>query len=432
MKKEKKLSTQLPTIAEYLFKQNHIPKKIRKGGKEFWYSSPITGSDSNPSFKVDIQKDVWFDHSTGVGGHIADLVVQMKNVSDKEAYRILYNETPVADHSKMTETFHDVQAKTINEGEVFQASQNEYISHKDLLKNSMAIKYLKSRGINPNDAANHMSVVLYKSNGNLRKDGKPFFAIGWKNMSGGWELTSMSTDKRFKSSIGKKDLTYIRCKRFETTAKEVTIFESMIDFLSILNYTNRADLIFNTDIIILNTTAVFQQYFERLTNHYHTFHCYTDNDEAGTQIIQSLQYKIESKRILVNDCRPFFDGFKDINDKVVRHQAERGAIDQTSLRYNASFKESIFKALVLYKKSTSVHMTDDLASKYWYSLDTKEEREKHQKKLKFNETIDELISTFSGFRIMYERVMKQKAEGVVQSVTFYYNQVVKGVDNTIL
>jgi len=56
-KEAKKIS-----ISEYLQREGYKPLKARLSGRELWFSSPLRAGDSNPSFKVDTQFNLWFDH----------------------------------------------------------------------------------------------------------------------------------------------------------------------------------------------------------------------------------------------------------------------------------------------------------------------------------------------------------------------------------
>ena len=79
---------QIP-ISLYLERSGIRPAKVTRQGRELWYSSPIREGDDTPSFKVDTEKNLWFDHGLGVGGNVIDLVIEMRRVTVKEALAIL-------------------------------------------------------------------------------------------------------------------------------------------------------------------------------------------------------------------------------------------------------------------------------------------------------------------------------------------------------
>lgn len=76
-------------IATYLERAGVQPAKVTRGGRELWYSSPLREGDTTPSFKVDTEKNLWFDHGMARGGNVIDLVIEMRRVTVKEALAIL-------------------------------------------------------------------------------------------------------------------------------------------------------------------------------------------------------------------------------------------------------------------------------------------------------------------------------------------------------
>jgi hypothetical protein len=76
-------------IGAYLESQGHRPAHARQGGRELWYRSPIRDGDDSPSFKVDTQKNVWFDHGAATGGTIIDLVMDLCSCNVRDALRHL-------------------------------------------------------------------------------------------------------------------------------------------------------------------------------------------------------------------------------------------------------------------------------------------------------------------------------------------------------
>jgi len=73
----------------YLESQGIKAAKSGKGGRELWYSSPIRDGDKTPSFKVDTQKQLWYDHGLDKGGNIIDLVCDLCSCNVRDALRHL-------------------------------------------------------------------------------------------------------------------------------------------------------------------------------------------------------------------------------------------------------------------------------------------------------------------------------------------------------
>jgi DNA primase len=76
------------SIKQYLDNKGIHPVKDR--GYYGMYLSPLR-NDSNPSFKVDYDKDLWYDFGADDGGSIVDLVMKLENCSLAEAFRQLEN-----------------------------------------------------------------------------------------------------------------------------------------------------------------------------------------------------------------------------------------------------------------------------------------------------------------------------------------------------
>ena len=80
-------------IAGFLLSRGINPNKTV--GNSFWYCSPIR-NEHTPSFKVNRDKNLWYDFGTATGGSLIDLVCQMYHVGVPGALLILSGVT-VAD-----------------------------------------------------------------------------------------------------------------------------------------------------------------------------------------------------------------------------------------------------------------------------------------------------------------------------------------------
>jgi DNA primase len=63
-------------LVDYLASLGHIPRKMN--GADYWYLSPLR-DEKTPSFKINRQKGVWYDHGTGQGGDIIDFGAGISN-----------------------------------------------------------------------------------------------------------------------------------------------------------------------------------------------------------------------------------------------------------------------------------------------------------------------------------------------------------------
>ena len=74
------------SIVDYLAQTGHKPKLTK--GVNYWYYSPL-GSELTPSFKVNAERNQWYDFGTGDHGDIIDLVCALQHCSTAEAMRSL-------------------------------------------------------------------------------------------------------------------------------------------------------------------------------------------------------------------------------------------------------------------------------------------------------------------------------------------------------
>ena len=70
------------SIKKFLSSNGIEPKHERAGYG--MYLSPFR-AETEPSFKVDYNKNLWYDHGSGEGGSIIDLVMNLDNFTAPES-----------------------------------------------------------------------------------------------------------------------------------------------------------------------------------------------------------------------------------------------------------------------------------------------------------------------------------------------------------
>ncbi|MFK5958461.1 MAG: toprim domain-containing protein [Lutibacter sp.] len=273
-------------LYSYLKKNCFKPKKEIKN--EAWFSSPFR-VEKTPSFKVNLDKNIWYDFGLGLGGTIIDFVMKFNNCSIKEALTILDNNTF---------SFHQ-QPKIIapvNE-------QNYSITKVTELTNPNLIKYLMERKINIELAKKYCFQVHYRF-----KNHKEYYGIGFINDNGGWEIRSSI----FKGCLYKKTITTIN-----NSSDTVCLFESFSDFLSYL--TINKNMQENENYIILNSTALVKYALEYL-NEYETVKCYLDNDNSGIKATEIIKQNCKNQFI---DRSYKYTNYKDLNEYLMCHKNSR-------------------------------------------------------------------------------------------------------------
>ena len=268
------------------------------------YLSPLR-EERTPSFKVDYGQNLWYDHGIGAGGSIIDLVARMERCSIGEAIRRLENDAPGA----LSFSSHR-NAPTPKKPRIGIVSVGD-LAHPAL------VEYLTDRGIDSGTAQKYCREVRY------RIGGREYFAIGFRNDAGGWELRNRS----FKGSSTPKNITTIRGGgNGDTTgagadsdtgpipadaggSDTVMVFEGFIDFLSYLSLKQSPSP--TIDTAVLNSVANLRRAIPFLESH-RTIHAFLDNDEAGRKTLADLHESLPGSEVV--DQSSFYRNHKDLND----------------------------------------------------------------------------------------------------------------------
>lgn len=262
-----------------------VTPKSERGGAGF-YLSPFR-TEKTPSFKVDYSKNLWYDFGIGEGGSIVDLVMRMENCTLSEAFRRLEES--------------DFSALKIYEPKpVKEVAPIQIITDVKPLTNPQLLAYLTSRKINLDIAREYCDEVHYTTYG------KPYFAIGFRNDMGGYELRN----KFYKGGTSPKAPTTI-----SAASDETTIFEGFMDFLSYKTIGIIPDKVQN--ISVLNSVTNLKKISNELSSQ-RKIHSYLDNDTAGRTALQTLQ----NLGVEVIDHTPQFAPHKDLNDYLMNHQSQ--------------------------------------------------------------------------------------------------------------
>lgn len=266
-------------LVDLLLKLGSAPKKINSNNT--WFLSPFR-AEKTPSFKVNTNKNLWYDFGEGKGGTVIDFVMMYYNCSINEALKSL---------EKNDFSFH--QHKNLQEAEVKPKYSIKKVGE---LTNSFLIEYLKSRKIDIEYAKRYLFQVHYSFDSK-----KEYYGIGFMNDFGGLEIRN----KFFKGCLGKKSITTIN-----NNSDTVSLFESWSDFLS---YLTLKKIIPNENFIILNSTALIQKIPELVID-YSKIRCFFDNDEAGNKALKHLKEKVSKELI---DCRIHYKNHNDLNDYLI-------------------------------------------------------------------------------------------------------------------
>ena len=257
-------------IRQFLAWRGILPKYERNGYG--MYLSPLR-EERTPSFKVDYVQNLWYDFGLGEGGTLLTLVMRLERCDSREAVRRLQNgekrdagsvslSPGVGERPAAGGPLPVLRPATVPALRILSDAS---------LRHPALVGYLASRGIVPPVAAAFCREVRYEVNG------RAFFAVGFRNDAGGWELRS----ERFKGGSSPKHITTI-----DNHSDTVIAFEGFMDFLAYLSLKHPERL---------RIDATF-----------------FDNDEAGRKATADLIRLCPRSEVI--DQSHFYSGHKDVND----------------------------------------------------------------------------------------------------------------------
>ena len=289
-------------ISQYLANLGIYP--VRKSGDELFYHSPLR-NDKNASFTVNDARRVWFDHGSGEGGSIIDLVMQLQKTDTRGAIKCLSCINPSTDTST---NFH------FSDNEIKGKTPKHQITTTKPLDNNLAITmYLQERGIYEAAKKSERILEVYYDYINEGGDKKRFFGAGWENESGGFDVRS----KYGKVCIKNKGISLVG------SGDKINVFEGMINFLSAVTYRTVS---LKDRNIILNTTSLAEKaiiYIQGLGVS-EQINLFCDNDKAGNECTEKFKDAFPHSE----DKRYLFAGFLDYNEKLMNDNSQKKSISR--------------------------------------------------------------------------------------------------------
>ena len=343
-------------IRQFLAWRGILPKYERNGYD--MYLSPLR-EERTPSFKVDYVQNLWYDFGLGEGGTLLTLVMRLERCDSREAVRRLQNgEKRDAGSASLSPGIGERPAAGGPLPVLRPAAVPALRILSDApLRHPALVGYLVSRGIVPSVAAAFCREVRYEVNG------RAFFAVGFRNDAGGWELRS----ERFKGGSSPKYITTLKgcnainaanatsdvsaitaitdCPATGATASfhagndpmacesdrampashaSVMVFEGFIDFLSYLSLANNIHPV--SDTVVLNSVVNLSKAVPYLLQH-PVIHAFFDNDETGRKTTSDLHRLCPRSEVI--DQRHFYSGHKDVNDYLIARIKDRPKTTKT-------------------------------------------------------------------------------------------------------
>lgn len=269
-------------MVDYLSKLGHEPKSIK--GVDYWYLSPF-GDEKTASFKVNRAKNLWYDFRDGRGGNMVDFGIRYHDCNISTFLQKISSPTISIKLNEESAQINDAQKNKI-----------EIISVLPIASFAL-MRYINDRRINLNIADKYLKEVRYKTGDKI------FYALGFKNDSGGYELRN----EKFKGSSSPKESTFI-----DNQAKQLTIFEGFFNFLSYLTLYNKQQLK-SQNFLILNSASFFEKNLPRMEQ-YEKVNLYLDNDKTGQNCTRKA---IDLNPQKFKDQRTLYQNYNDLNDWLI-------------------------------------------------------------------------------------------------------------------
>lgn len=278
------------SIVDYLQQQGYSPQHIR--GNAYWYCSPFR-NEQTASFKVNTERNQWYDFATGEYGDIIDLVCILQHCSIAEAMKYLSSASNTSAVNSSTPVASSFSFGGTSIPAASPAHHIDLVSVKPITHPKL-LQYLAERGLKKSDVFSFLWEISYKTSD------KTFFALGFANDAGGWELRN----PYFKGCMAPKSISTIKGK----DGQQLQIFEGFMDFLS----WRKLHPEINADSIVLNSLALLPKIIPLITS-YTSIECFLDNDEAGRKAFELL--KCSCPHVIDGSVR--YQAHKDLNEWLV-------------------------------------------------------------------------------------------------------------------
>jgi len=270
---------------------------IRQNSYDYWYLSPFR-NEKEPSFHVNLKRNIWFDFGEEKGGTVIDFV---------QAYLQSQNE----DHTvqDVLRWLENMSMAQIDLPIASQCDPREEVSSLTLIQKGpiehfSLIRYLHERGIPFGLARKYLKQVFVCNH----KTEKNFHCLAFRNEEGGYELRN----DFFKGCHQKKTITFFRGAK--VLSGEVHVFEGFMDFLSALAFKNVSKL--DGDVIVLNSTICLSHALGYMNNYgYETMYTWMDNDDTGEKTTTAFNcFARGQKNLTHKPMNKLYASYKDVND----------------------------------------------------------------------------------------------------------------------
>ena len=282
-------------LEEILVSLGHHPTKQNE--KEAWFLNPFY-TETQASFKINKNLNYWYLHSEGIGGNNVDFMKKYLNASVKEALE--WAEKQNFSSFQQQNVIHSINSKPNYQITEIKKLQNEHLK-----------SYLHQRGFST-------KVYPLVKEIHFTIGEKNLFAIGFENLSGGWELRNSF----YKGSLLKKDISVVNLnnesQNQNETGKRIVVFEGFMDALSFVEMKP----FFIGDLLVMNSISLLNRTKEHLKI-YSEIYLFLDNDKAGETCKNSIMKSFPEAK----DHSEIYALHKDLNDYLKSKKENKNSIE---------------------------------------------------------------------------------------------------------
>ena len=267
------------------------------------YYSPFR-DERTPSFQIDEAKNTWYDYGTSEGGGLFDFVCKLAGITRGEVYDWLASFRHMVPESEYKAVLAPLMQRKP------QASRIVIDSASHTFTKDKLIEYAQSRAVSKEVLAKYCEEVIYHIDSAPERK---FFAIGFKNNSGGYALRSSISKQCSSSDITTLDSSGQMSR--EVTSDKVIVFEGFMDFLSWITEVKQQTPQY--DCCILNSVSNVAKALPWIMEH-RNIAAFMDNDQAGRETLQKIIDSVSESThdVCVYDMARLYEGYNDLNEKL--------------------------------------------------------------------------------------------------------------------
>ena len=269
------------------------------------YFSPFR-EETNPSFHINEKQNSWYDYGTGEGGSLFDFVCKFANITRREVYDWLASFRNMVPESEYKAVITPILQRPQQSSKIVIDSASHNFTRYKL------VDYAISRAVSKEILEKYCEEIVYHVDS---MPDKHYYAIGFKNNSGGYVLRS-SISKKCSSS----DITTLNPQgelSEKTIGDKVLVFEGFMDFLSWM--TDVKQMTPDYDCCILNSVTNISKALPWILKHTNIA-AFMDNDQAGKETLQKIIDAVPenaTEDVSVYDMSRLYEGYNDLNEKLM-------------------------------------------------------------------------------------------------------------------